>query len=148
MPVFTTPGMVETMRLFCGGALDETYTRIPIVPVADGGGAPVLDGWGQQQTESGAPETGLACRLGTVELVVRDERGAMLVRRPYLWVPHDARIAAGDLVTEVRDRSGRLLLGQAAVVRVEPTPVGVGTITTAVELDGAEAIPLPAPAGG
>jgi hypothetical protein len=145
MPVLVTAGMVKTLRHLFGSALDETYTRVPIVPVVDGVLAPVLDDWGQQLTASGTPVTGGSCKLRTVETVSRDDRGALLIRRPFLWVRHDDPIAVGDLVRDVRDGEGRLLLAAAAVVRVEATPVGPGTVTTAVELEGAEAIPLPAP---
>lgn len=147
MPVLRTPGMVKTLRHLFGGALDETYTRVPIVAVVDGANAPVFDAWGAQLTESGVPVTGGICKLRTVETVNRDDRGALLIRRPFLWVRHDDPIAVGDLVRDVRDGEGRLLLGQAAVVRLEPTPTGPGAITIAVELDGAEAVPLPAPVG-
>lgn len=150
MPRLTTPGMITQLRHLYGGkgALDETYTRVPIVPVVDGLLAPVLDDWGQQETEPGTPVTALACKLRTIETYSRDDRGAMLVRRPMLWVEHDDPLTRGDLVTDVRDGEGRLLLARAAVIRVEATPVGVGTVTTAVELEGAEAIPLPAPGAG
>lgn len=141
MPELTTPGMIEEMRRFSDGALDQVYTRVPIVVLA-------LDSWGQPQTESGTPIPGLACKLRTLETVLRDDRGAMLVRRPLLSVPLTDRLGVGDLVTDVRDREGRLLLEKAAVIRIDVAGVGVGTLGLVAELDASETIPLPAPAGG
>jgi hypothetical protein len=147
MPVLVTRGMVEQLRLLFGAALDERYTRVPLVAVLDGQSQPLLDDWGQQVTEPGVPVAGLACKLRLVETVSHDDRGAFLLRQPTLWVRHDDPLAVGDSVQDVRDGEGRLLLSRAAVVRVEATPVGPGTVTTAAELEGAEAIPLPAPEG-
>lgn len=141
MPQLTTPGMIATLRHLFGGALDETYTRVPVVGTAE-------DAWGQQTAQHGTPVPALACKLRVVESVTRDDLGALLLRRPFLWVRHDDPIAVGDTVTDVRDGEGRLLLERASVIRVEATPVGVGTVTTAVELEGAEAVPLPAPGVG
>jgi hypothetical protein len=142
VPTFTTPGMIAEMRRFSAVALDQTYTRVPIavvVPDAD-------DGWGNRATEAGPPVAGLPCKLRTVETVVRDDRGAMLVRRPLLSVGLGDALAAGDLVTDVRDGEGRLLLERAAVIAIDVSAVGVGTVGVVAELDGAEAVPLPAPA--
>lgn len=147
MPVLVTPGMVKTLRHLFGAALDETCTRVPILPVMLASGQVKTDEWGQPLTAAGTPETGIRCKLRTIETTSRDDRGALVVRQPFLWVEHTQPIAVGDLITDVRDGEGRLLLPQAAVVRVEPTPVGPGTVTTAVELEGAEAVPLPVRGG-
>jgi hypothetical protein len=142
MPTFTTPGMIAEMRRFSEGALDQTYTRVPIVGLA------TQDEWGQQEAESGPPVSGLACKLRTLETVQRDDRGAMLLRRPMLSIGLDDVLAVGDLVTDVRDGDGRLLLASAAVLRIDVSAVGVGTVGLVAELDGAEAVPLPAPGVG
>jgi hypothetical protein len=144
VPTFTTPGMIAEMRRFSDGALDQTYTRVPtvaVVPDTD-------DGWGNRVTEAGPPVAGLPCKLRTVETVVRDDRGALLLRRPVLSIGIEDGLAMGDLVTDVRDGEGRLLLERAAVIRVDVAGVGGGTVGIAAELDGAEAVPLPAPGSG
>lgn len=139
MPTFTTPGMIKEMRRFSDGALDQTYARVPIVGLSG------EDDWGQQEAESGAPITGLACKLRTIETILRDDHGVMVVRRPLLSIHLDDPLAVGDLVTDVRDREGRLLLERAAVLRIDVSAVGVGTLGLVAELEGAEALPLPAP---
>jgi hypothetical protein len=143
---YVTPGMLAEVRRFFEAALDQTYTRIPLVGLTAGEPpVPLLDDWGHQQTGQGTPVPGLACKLSYGETVVRDEHGAVVVRRPLFWVRHTDPIAVGDLVTDVRDADGRLLLESAAVVRIEASPDRPGAATTVCELAGAESTPIPPP---
>jgi hypothetical protein len=148
MVTYVTPGMLAEVRRFFEAALDQTYTRVPLVGLVAGEPpVPLLDEWGHQQTGQGTPMPGLPCKLSYAETVTASEQGAVVVRRPLFWVRHTEPIAVGDLVTDVRDADGRLLLETAAVVRIEANPDQSGAATTVCELAGAISTPIPPPGG-
>lgn len=83
------------------------------------------DGYGGT-VGAGDPVTGLPCRYRPTDRLRLSDGERMTVSTPVLTVPHDDPIGVGDLVSNVRDADGVLLLaGPLAVETIEPA-AGLG----------------------
>jgi len=137
----TTPGLSAAIRHMFGWALVHTYTRVPTVAVLEiDDVTPRYDDWGQALVEPGPPVPGNPCLLVFQEQTVTDQNGTLVVHRPLVRVLSSDPLAPGDVVEQIRDRAGTLLLARAAVLRVRPAPNWGESITRTAELELAESI--------
>lgn len=94
------------------------------------------------QVPDGAPRYGVACTLGSVNRVVRDEGGTTIVAVPTLMVSATNPIQPGDRVTDVTDCLGVVIApGPLRVERVLDDTAGLGAaLLPTLELRGARAV--------
>lgn len=119
MPLISArlPGIV---RAAMRPLLTHTYSRTgPPEPILDEG-EPVLDAWGNPTYTDGATVTGLPCVYLSSRRLVTREQGSVVVDVPTLTVYHDDTLAVGDIVSNITDRDGRVLVVSAVVDTFDP----------------------------
>lgn len=117
-----TDRLTQGTRALFDGLMAHTYTRVATTPTS-------TNGWSETSRASGSPQTGRPCRYAPrVALEVVD--GGYLIRqtppthgaviyREVLLLHDDDDLARDDLVQDIRDWKGKLLLaGPVAVVAV------------------------------
>lgn len=106
--------------------LTHTYSRTgPPVEGAD-------DAWGNPTTTDGTTVTGLPCVYLSSRRLLNTEAGNMVLDVPTLYVLHDDTLAVGDLVTNITDREGTVLVASAVVDTFDPAAeAGASTVKIA-----------------
>lgn len=111
-------GTTAQLRRTFDSLLAHTYSRTPVTSAGD-------DGYGATTTP-GTTVTGQTCRYRPADRLRLDNGDRVTVSVPTLTVPHDDPISVGDLVSDVRDSDGVVLLaGPLAVESVEAS-AGLG----------------------
>lgn len=111
--------------------LVHSYTRTPVTAGAE-------DAHGNETASSGTPVTAVACKYRVSNRAVRDETGITIVSTPTLKVAHDDPLATGDLVSNIQNSEGTVLLAGPLTVGVPLSGDGLGpALTRRFELLGA-----------
>lgn len=111
-------GTTTQLRRTFDSLLAHTYTLTPRTSGAD-------DGYGSSLTE-GAPVADKPCRYRATDRLRLENGSRITVSTPVLTVPHDDPIAVNDLVSNVQDSEGTVLLaGPIAVESIEAS-AGLG----------------------
>lgn len=89
--------------------LVHTYTRSSVTP------ADTEDAWGDEEETPDASTSGLRCLYGSQErlyseTLTADATGSRTIRTPALFVPPSDPLAVGDVVTNVLDAAGTVLV--------------------------------------
>lgn len=95
--------------------LVHSYSR-STVTVSD-----TVNAWGAEEVTAGTGTSGLRCLYGSEtriygEPLSRDDLGARTTRVPTLFVAPDDTLAVGDVVTDVLDAAGNVLVAGPLVV--------------------------------
>lgn len=97
----------------------HTYTRAAITQGSEGD-------WGQTPATPGTPATGLPCLYAPTTTLRTDDLGRVTLDQPSLRIPSTDALAVGDLVSDIRDQEGTLLLaGPLTVESIRPV-AGLG----------------------
>lgn len=116
-------------------SLRHTYSRTVRVVGA-------LDDWNVQTYTDGTPATAQACWYGVSSRGRRDEIGKLVSQEPTLLVAASDPLAPGDLVSDIRDAAGALLLaGPSVVASVEARSNAGIPIARLARLESTQAIP-------
>ena len=99
----------------------HTYTRTPVTAGAE-------DAHGDVTYTRGTPVTGVACKYVADETVrvIRDAGGATIVTVPTLTVAHDDPLDENDLVSNVQNSEGGVLLADTVEVGALISSDGLG----------------------
>ena len=127
----------RTMKRF----LTHTYTWIDNdkVPVLEDG-EPTYDEYGNQVfTDADAVED-KPCLFLFEEIVSNTATGAIASKVPTLYVLSDDEVASKDVISNVRDRSGTVILESAFVESVDPTSEVNNSALRVLRLSGAETV--------
>lgn len=133
MPPLISAGTAASIRRVFGDMMAHTYAMTPVTEGSD-------DGYGPTRTE-GTPVTGKPCSYRQTRRLRLDEGNQVTVDTPTLTVPYDDPIAVGDLVADVRDSDGVVLL--VGPVRVETIEASAGlgpTLQRRAVLRGGDAV--------
>lgn len=121
-------GLARKMARTLDRMLTMTYTRSTVT----GGDE---DDWGDEQPTAGAGTSGLRCLYGTEQSILRDqsqrdEYGARTIKTPTLFVPPTDPLSVGDVVTNVLDSGGSVIVaGPLVVEAVNPnSELGVSVL--------------------
>lgn len=117
MPIISAGTTAQLRRVF-DGLLAHSYTLTPVTASAD-------DGYGGDTTE-GAPVTGKTCRYRATDRLRLENGDRITVSTPVLTVPHDDPIKVGDMVSDVKDSDGVLLLAGPIAVETIEASAGLG----------------------
>lgn len=104
--------------------LTHSYTRTSVAP------GDTEDAWGDESSDPGTGTSGLRCLYGSQDRLYRepltsDGVGARTIRVPTLFVGPDDPLAVGDVVTNVLDAAGAVLV---------PGPLTVEAVTLNAEV--------------
>lgn len=133
MPGLITEARATGYRAKLARFLVHTYSLTTVTEGAD-------DGYGGVRTE-GATTTGRLCAYRQQRRLRLDEGDRVIVDTPTLAVAHDDTIAPGDLVSDVRDSTGALLLAGPATVETIEASAGLGpTLTKTAVLRASDVI--------
>lgn len=119
MPGLISAGTTAQLRRTFDSLLAHTYTRTPVT---------VTDGPYGSETTTGAPVTGQPCRYRPTDRLRLADGARVTVSVPTLTVPHDDPIAVGDLVSDVRDSEGVVLLAGPLAVETIEASAGLGPV--------------------
>ena len=111
-------GTTAQLRRVFDSLLAHSYTLTPVTAGAD-------DGYGSSETE-GTPVTGKTCRYRATNRLRLDQGNRVIVSTPVLTVPHDDPIKSGDLVSNVQDSDGQVLLVGPVEVETIEASAGLG----------------------
>lgn len=111
MPGLISAAEAAGVRTALSAFLTHTLTRTPVTAGAD-------DAHGNDTSTLGTPVTGLACKFRVQNRVVRDETGITIVSTPTLKVAHDSPLATGDLVSNIQNSDGVVLIAGPLTVGV------------------------------
>jgi len=115
-------------------ALPHTYSR---TPRAVNTSNPDYETFADEATA-----TGVACFYGTRSRGRREEIGKVVSNEPLFLADASDPIAAGDVVSNVREAAGTLLLaGPLIVLAVEPKAAAGIALARHVQLESAQAAP-------
>jgi hypothetical protein len=141
-------GLTRSVRGIVRIGFAHTYTRTPVAAPSG------KDLFARQAGTPGTPITGLPCRyVQRTQLQQRPDGRIVAISPPAiggervvetLALPYDDLLKIGDLVGDVRDRSGRVLLAGPVPVQAVSDVASFGEVTgriavlrgTAVERDG------------
>lgn len=114
--------------------LTHTYSRTPVT-------AGVEDAHGNVTSSAGTPVTGLACKYRSRTRPIRDEAGVTLVATPTIKVAHDSPLVTGDLVSNIQNSEGTVLLAGPLTVGAQLNSDGLGpALTRRFELLGPDPV--------
>ena len=123
-------GIREALALF----LVHSFTRTPVTAGAE-------DAHGNIPSSLGTPVTGLACKYRSRTRPVRDEAGVTLVATPTIKVAHDSPLVTGDLVSNIQNSEGTVLLAGPLTVGAQLNSDGLGpALTRRFELLGPDPV--------
>lgn len=91
-----------------------------ITPVSAG----AEDAHGNATRVPGTPRTGVACKYRADDRVRVDEGGTLILRAPTLTLAHDDVIDEGDLISDIRDSEGVVLV--AGPLEIGPPAYSAG----------------------
>jgi hypothetical protein len=102
-------------------AMTHTYTRTPVTPGA------------VNNHNEGTPVSGVVCLFGAKDTLVADPAGDRTVSVPVLRIAPSDPLAVGDLVSDILDRNGAVLLAGPLVVETidEGAQAGASVMRTA-----------------
>lgn len=132
-PPYLTNGLADAATYILSGGLGHTYTRTPVTYSS-------RDRWSRKSGTPGAPTTGVRCRYlarthlrqadgGFVVATAPPIDGGTLAFLTTLTVLPSDPLAVGDLVSDVRDRLGAVLLAGPVAVRAVLEHAGFGETT-------------------
>jgi hypothetical protein len=129
---YVDKGLAQGIREIFGMALAHTYTRTPRT-------AGPRDAWATTPQSDGTPVTGVACSYADRASVDVNDGGfairskpllrGSVVLRETLMIDWDDPLKEDDLVSEIRDQDGTLLLAGPAVVVAVLAHAGFGPTT-------------------
>lgn len=117
MPLISTGTTTQLRRTF-DSLLSHSFTLTPVTSGAD-------DGYGAATTE-GTPVTGKTCRYRAQDRLRLANGDRVIVSTPVLTVPHNDPIKTNDLVSNVQDSDGVVLLVGPIEVEVIEASAGLG----------------------
>jgi hypothetical protein len=107
------------IRTTLGLLLAHRYTRTAITQGSE-------NAWGQTAATPGTPATSLPCLYAPTTTLRTDDLGRVTLDQPSLRIPITDVLAVGDLVSDIRDQEGTLLLaGPLTVESIRPV-AGLG----------------------
>lgn len=108
------------------GAMTHRYTRTPQM-------ASAVNQWNETTSVPGQPVPGQVCLYSAKDQLVVDNEGARTVSVPTLRVAPDDPLAEGDLVSDILDSTGAVLLAGPLVVETinEGGEAGTSVMRTA-----------------
>jgi hypothetical protein len=107
------------IRTTLGLLLAHRYTRTVITQGSE-------NAWGQTAATPGTPATSLPCLYAPTTTLRTDDLGRVTLDQPSLRIPITDVLAVGDLVSDIRDQEGTLLLaGPLTVESIRPV-AGLG----------------------
>lgn len=113
--------LTRTIRRALAPLLSNTYSR----SVVEAG---VEDAHFNETAVPGTPVSGLPCVFLWADRLVIDEGGRSTVKTPTLYVRYDDLLAVGDLVSDVVDRDGTVIMsGPAVVDTIDPAAESGGS---------------------
>lgn len=133
------PGLIGTaeaaaIRSALSILLVHSYTRTPVTAGAE-------DAHGNETSSAGTPVTSVPCKYRVSNRALRDETGITIVSTPTLKVAHDDPLATGDLVSNIQNSEGTVLLAGPLTVGVPLSGDGLGpALTRRFELLGANPV--------
>jgi hypothetical protein len=107
-------------------AMTHTYTRTPVTPGA-------VNNHNEATLVEGTPVSGVVCLFGAKDTLVADPAGDRTVSVPVLRIAPSDPLAVGDLVSDILDRNGAVLLAGPLVVETidEGAQAGASVMRTA-----------------
>lgn len=114
-----TSGQAAGIRTVLGNLLAHRYTRTAITQGSE-------DAWGQTAATPGSPATGLPCLYAPTTTLRTDDLGRVTLDQPSLRIPPTDVLAVGDLVSDIRDQEGALLLAGPLTVESIRSDAGLG----------------------
>lgn len=129
-----TTAEATAIRSALSTLLVHTFTRTPVTAGAE-------DAHGNVTSSAGTPVTGLACKYRSRTRPVRDEAGVTLVATPTIKVAHNSPLTTGDLVSNIQNSEGTVLLAGPLTVGAQLNSDGLGpALTRRFELLGPDPV--------
>lgn len=110
----------ETLRDDLSVFLVHTYTRTPRVESV------TEEDDGTKELSNGTPVSGILCAYSPVALLRIESGGWTTINTPSLTVAHDDATVVGDIISNVRDAAGNVLLAGPLFVATDTPNADLG----------------------